>query len=225
MIRAYELGKDEGKGSEAMASVFMERFTGFTTLIVFALIAVSLDHRFLTDIRLVVALAFAFTGYLVVVGVVFYRPFLSFMQKRIPIQMVNKILKKAQHFQDAIYAYKDHRRDILYAILYSIVFYLTSVAIVYVGCVIFHVHVSVISLLSAVPIMLVVFMIPISLGGIGLQEWAYYFVLGMVGVPGAVGLSLGILYRARAVAFGLLGGAVYPFVTSRQARAARDVIS
>jgi uncharacterized membrane protein YbhN (UPF0104 family) len=65
----------------------------------------------------------------------------------------------------------------------------------------------------AVPLMLVLFMIPISLGGIGLQEWAYYFVLGMVGVPSAVGLSLGLLYRARAIGFGLLGGVIYPFIS------------
>jgi uncharacterized membrane protein YbhN (UPF0104 family) len=57
---------------------------------------------------------------------------------------------------------------------------------------------------------------PISLGGIGVQEWAYYFVLGMVGVPGAVGLSLGLLYRARAVFFGLIGALVYPMVSTKE---------
>ena len=55
-------------------------------------------------------------------------------------------------------------------------------------------------------------MIPISLGGIGLNEWAYYLVMGILGVPGAVGLSLGLLYRARAVAYALLGMAIYPLV-------------
>lgn len=216
VIRAYELGKGEGKTKEAMASVFMERFTGFTTLIIFALLAVSLDHRFLKDIRLVLALAFALAAYLGIIGMVFNRSFLSFIQERIRLKMVGKVLKKVQGFQDAVYMYKDHRMDILYAMGYSIVFYATSVLIVYVGCLMFDVQVSLSSLFAAVPIMLVVFMIPISLGGIGLQEWAYYAVLGIVGVPSAVGLSLGLLYRARAMAFGLLGGAVYPLVSWRE---------
>jgi len=59
-------------------------------------------------------------------------------------------------------------------------------------------------------------MMPISLGGIGVQEWAYYFILEMVGVPGAIGLSLGLLYRARAVCFGLIGGLVYPMVNTKE---------
>ena len=64
----------------------------------------------------------------------------------------------------------------------------------------------------AVPLMLLLFMIPISIGGIGLQEWAYFFVLSMVGVPAAVGLSLGLIFRARTIGFGLLGGIIYPFI-------------
>jgi len=186
VIRAYELGKLGGKRKEALASVFMERFTGFTTLIGFALLAVVIDHRFLKDIRLVAALAFALAAYLGVVGVVFNRSFLSFLRGRIPLKMLEKVLKKVEKFQDAVYMYKDHRLDILYAIGCSILFYVTSVMIVYVGCLMFHVHVPLSSLFMAVPIMLVVFMIPISVGGIGLQEWAYYFVLDLHANPPAV---------------------------------------
>jgi uncharacterized membrane protein YbhN (UPF0104 family) len=78
-------------------------------------------------------------------------------------------------------------------------------------------------LLTAVPVILILFMIPISLGGIGVQEWAYYFVLEIVGVPASVGLSLGLLYRARSLAFGVLGGAIYPFLSSGS-RTVRDCI-
>jgi len=67
--------------------------------------------------------------------------------------------------------------------------------------------------MTAVPVLLILFMIPFSLGGIGLQAWAYYFVLEAIGVPASIGLSLGLLFRARSLAFGLMGGAVYPFIT------------
>ena len=216
VIRAYELGKYEGKEQEAMASVFMERFTGLTTLIVFALIAVYMDHRFMSDLRLVVALAFVIGGYVVIVMMVFKRSFIPFVRKRIRITIVWRVLEKVERFQEAIYMYKNHRLDICYAMGYSILFYVTSVLIVYVGCLVFNVNVFLSELVWAVPIMLVVFMVPISLGGIGLQEWAYYFVLGMVGVPSAVGLSLGLLFRARQISMGLLGGAVYPLLSQRR---------
>ncbi len=120
--------------------------------------------------------------------------------------------------------YKYHRIEILYSMGYSILFYVGSVFIVYVGCLVFDARVSLSSVSLAVPVLLVLFMMPISRGGIGLHGWAYYFVMGMIGVPGAVGLSLGLLYRARTVAFGLLGGAVYSLVSSREGLGSREVI-
>ncbi len=224
VIRAYELGKFGGKNEEAMASVFMERFTGFTVLILFALVAVFLDQRFLGDFRVVVPLAVALVGYLGIVGIVFNRSFLSFWEKRLPVKIVGTVLKKVQKVQEAIYMYKYHRIEILYSMGYSILFYVGSVFIVYVGCLVFDVGVSLSSVSLAVPVLLVLFMIPISVGGIGLQEWAYYFVMGLIGVPSAVGLSLGLLYRARTVAFGLLGGAIYPLIRSREVLGSGELI-
>jgi len=93
------------------------------------------------------------------------------------------------------------------------------------GCLVFDVHVSLTKLSMAVPIMLVLFMMPISIGGIGLQEWAYYFVLGMVGVPGAVGLSLGLLNRTTTLVMGLLGGAIYPLLRSSGTFGSGEMVS
>ncbi len=225
VIRAYELGKIEGKKKEAMASVFVERFTGLTTLIVFAFMAVLIDRRFLGEIRVVGALIVALMGYVGVVAIVFNRTYLSFLEERVPSQIVGRIVRKVKGFQEAIYMYKDHKLKILYAMGYSVLFYVCSVLIVYVGCLVFGSRPSLTELSMAVPIMLIIFMIPISLGGIGLHEWAYYFVLGLIGVPGAVGLSLGLLYRARTVCFGLLGGAIYPLVSSREGNGELSITS
>jgi uncharacterized protein (TIRG00374 family) len=145
---------------------------------------------------------------------ILYRPFFVFTDKYIPIDSVKKTLKKVQSFQEAVYTYRNRKATLLNAMLLSILFYVNSVFIVYAGCLAFNYQVLLSDLFVAVPIILVIFMMPISLGGIGVQEWAYYFVLGMVGVPGAIGLSLGLLYRARAVFFGLIGALVYPMVSA-----------
>ena len=216
LIRVYELGKVDGKTREAMASVFMERVTGFTTLVLFGLLAVCLDQRYIRDERLLVLLAVIVMGYVAIVVVAFNRRLLSIVAARVRINSVKRAVTELQRYQEAIDMYKGHRLGIIYAIGYSIVFYASCVMMVYVGCLAFGVHVPVVKLLSAVPIMLILFMMPISIGGIGLKEWAYYFVLGMIGVSSAVGLGLALLDRGRTVAFGLLGGAVYPFVTEGQ---------
>ena len=217
LVRAYELGKYEGKKPEALASVFMERFTGYTILILFAVAAMGFDGRWRGDLRVLIPVAGAVACYVGIIWLVVSRSFVSWLEERAPTRIIGSLMRKIGKLQEAIYMYKDFKREMIWALGYSIAFYAISVMIVYVGCLTFATRVPLSSLLAAVPILLVLFMIPISVGGIGLQEWAYFFVLGMVGVPGGVGLSLGLLYRARAVAFGLVGGAIYPLLSEKGA--------
>jgi len=216
VVRGYELGKLSEKKPEAMASVFMERFTGVTVLMLFAVAAVILRWEFFQEARLMIVFFVVVTGYSVCVWMIFHRSFLSLIEKNIPGSFFKRIFKKIRHVQDAIYLYRQHWPCLGLALLCSVFFYLLAVFGVYVGCLTFAENPPLQDLLIAVPILLILFLIPISIGGIGYQEWAYLFVLSHIGVPITVGLSLGLLYRARSIAFGLLGGAIYPLVSGRK---------
>lgn len=225
VVRAYELGKTDGKPAEAMASVFMERFTGLTALIIFAGVAVAFDPHFLGDIKLTVALAIVCVAYLGVIVLVFQRTVLQMLQQRLQWALAQRLLRKLQKLQEAILLYRHQRRALWVAMLYSFVFYLISVWIVYTGCLTFGAAPNLTALFLVVPIMHILFMIPISLGGIGLQEWAYTAVLGMIGVSGAIGLSVALLYRARTILFGLIGGALYPLCSRAWPEGDRESVS
>jgi uncharacterized protein (TIRG00374 family) len=149
-------------------------------------------------------------AYLGVIGLVFQRAALQVLQERLQWTPAQRILHKMQKLQEAILLYRHQRWALLVSMLYSFVFYIISVWVVYTGCLTFGTTPDLRALFLVVPIMHILFMIPISLGGIGLQEWAYTAVLGMIGVPGAIGLSVALLYRARTILFGLIGGALYP---------------
>ena len=78
-----------------------------------------------------------------------------------------------------------------------------------VACLGFGQPASLLTLSIAVPVVLTISMIPISIGGLGLLEWAYFTVFSQLGLPGALGFSIALLARARAMAIGSLGGAFY----------------
>lgn len=212
-VRGYTLGKAYGKPVDGMASVFVERFTGYTALVVFGLLALACDRKLRSDIRLVVPIGLAILAYFGGLWMILSASWLRLAQRWLPAKVLQKCLAKIAAFQQATCLYRHEPRALVAALGCSTLFYLVSVTMVYVGCLTFNTTVSFVSLLSAVPVLLVLFMIPISFGGVGVQEWAYYFVLAALGVPGPVAVSLGLLFRARTLLFGLLGGALYPFVT------------
>jgi len=220
VVRAYQLGRAENRLAAATATVFMERFTGLVVLNVLALLAVLIDPRFRGNLWFVGLVSAVVAGTVLLAWLVFSRTLLNRLQALPLPEPVPRILTKIGKVQTAVLSYRGHPRALAVSMVYSVLFYAVSVLIVYVGCLSLGHRPPMIGMLVAVPVMLVVFMVPISLGGVGLQEWAYFAVLGVIGVPQAVGLSLGLLYRARSLLFGLAGGVLFPFTASAGSAAA-----
>lgn len=222
VVRAYQLGRSEGDGAAAFASIFAERYAGLVTLVVFAAVAVPLNHRFRAMPEVWLLLALASGGVAIGSWLVFDPRIRKKLQAWVGPGRLDRAFEKAARAQAAIGAYRHHPGSILQALLLSAVFYLVAVLLTWAGCMTFGAVVPLGTLATAVPLMLLLFLLPISIGGLGLHEWAYTAVLSLVGVPIAVGLSVGLLYRARSVIFALLGGALYPFLSSRGGTNVRD---
>ncbi len=209
VVRAYALGKSTGENAKAFASVFIERFTGLTALILVAVVAFFAAVRSLWDFWLVIAMAVSVLGYLALLVIVFNERYLTWMANKVPAGFVRKIFLKLKKFQDAILSIRGHRSAIVFAMANSFVFYLAAVVNVWVSALAFRCPLSFIDALIITPIIMVIMMLPISIGGIGLAEWAYFFTFDRLGFGGAVGLSVALLMRIKALAVGVLGGIYY----------------
>jgi uncharacterized membrane protein YbhN (UPF0104 family) len=76
----------------------------------------------------------------------------------------------------------------------------------------FHEDISLIGVATIVPVILVVAMVPLTVNGLGLQEWAYVFLFSWIGLPESVGLSTILLIRAKELLVALAGGVLYPIL-------------
>lgn len=209
IVRAYALGKSTGENAKAFASVFIERFTGLTALILVAVIAFFAAVRSLWDFWLVIAMAVSVLGYLALLVIVFNERYLTWLANKASVGMIRKIILKLKKFQDAILSIRGHRSAIVFAMVNSFVFYLAAVVNVWVSALAFRCPLSFLDALIITPIIMVIMMLPVSIGGIGLAEGAYFFTFDRLGFGGVVGLSVALLMRIKALAVGVLGGIYY----------------
>lgn len=218
VVRSYELGKFSGRQADALASVFVERYTGVLTLLALSGFAVlSQLSRFNVDfvvVSLVIfALALAFIAWMI------FDPRLYNLCKvkcTAWVPMSARIFSKLDKLLASIDRFRSQPSSIVWAFVNSLLFYVVAVLNVWVTALVFQLDVLLVDIAIATPIIMLIMNIPLSIGNIGLMEFAYSSVFVLMGYPPALGLSVAILMRLKSLIDGAMGAALAPlFVTQK----------
>ncbi|MDZ7724136.1 MAG: flippase-like domain-containing protein [candidate division KSB1 bacterium] len=206
VVRAYTLGKESNERAKVFSSVFVERFTGLSALLLMAVIAFAAAVRHLWDAWLPVALSLCLCGYGVLLLTILKRSILDWFTRHIRFSAAQSVFAKLKKFQDATLSLSNSPGTLWFAMFNSFFFYLAAVTNVYISSLAFSVAISYTDALIITPIVMIITMIPISIGGIGLAESAYFFTFERLQLSGPAGLSVALLLRAKALLAGLIGG-------------------
>ena len=213
VVRVYELGKLTKTNSESLASVFLERFTGMVVLTVVSLLAVvvSIKHYNLPIITNSLLLCVVMTSVIVWL-ILDKRPILIFNKKLGDrFSFLQKPCAKLLKIHDAIVEYKKDKRTLIFALIISLVFYFLAVINVWVSALAFSREIEFLTILVAVPAIMLIMNLPVSIGGLGLMEAAYSTIFQAFGYTSNIGLSTALLIRAKTIIDGLFGGLFYLF--------------
>jgi uncharacterized protein (TIRG00374 family) len=217
-VRSYELGKFSGRQADALASVFVERYTGVVTLLLIAAVAVlSQLARFNQGFIIVTLIAFGL-GLGFIAWLIFdprlYRIVREFLCARFSVAV--NIFAKLDKLLQSITVYKEQPSTIVLAFLNSLLFYFVAVVNVYLTALVFSAEVVFLDMLVATPIIMLIMNLPISIGNIGLMEVGYISVLELMGYGAELGLAIMLLMRFKSFFDAALGGILHPiFVTKK----------
>ncbi len=215
LIRIHELSRFTGKRAEAAASVFVERFSGMVVLFFFTVIAVFMQRQLLSVTWMVISLIIAIAASVAVIWIIVdERPYSfvkTWLQRRMPF--LTGILGKFDKLHQAVLEYRDDRLALVIALLNTFVFYLLAVVNVYVTARAFSPEIGFAELLVAVPLIMFIMNLPISIGGIGLMEFAFIFIFDISGYTSALALSTALLMRFKSFVDAGVGGLLYPVLS------------
>jgi len=224
LIRIHELGKMTGKRAEAAASVFIERFSGMVILFLLTIVALLMQRQLLSVVWMSVSLLFAVAASIALIWmIVDERPY-RFLTKILSNRsgLLDKILGKLDSIHGAVVEYRDDKSALLIALLNTFLFYFLAVLNVYVTALAFSAEVQFTELLVAVPLIMFIMNLPISIGGIGLMEFAFVFIFELSGYSGALALSTALLMRVKSFVDAGIGGLLYPVISAKFAAECDD---
>lgn len=217
-VRSFQLGQYTGKQAEAFASVFVERYTGVLVLLILAALAVVAKLSVFNIDFIIASIAL----FVVLLGIMawliidprFYNAIKTWFMRLLPVTGV--VFKKADAFLEAVNLYRDRPMSIVWAFINSFIFYFLAVVNVYVTALVFSQDIVFIDILVATPIIMLIMNVPLSIGNIGLMEFAYSKVFDLMGYSPAIGLSVAILMRLKSLFDGAMGGVLQPIILQSQ---------
>ena len=225
VMRGFSLARYTDRSADAAVSVIVDRVIGLmaymTTAVIAAIIAVNFSgHTELQQVEWVaiVALAALAMGF----GVLLSRRLRALIARIFQIRFLAPLAPLWGRISEAFGAYRFRYRALLAA------FGIALIGIVCTTLVNWLLSRSMGGLMSfeAIalfnPLIALVLMVPISIGGIGVSQTAYPFFFGLAGVPADHALAVSILMQAIMFLGSLPGGVLWLIGKRQQPVVARD---
>lgn len=222
IYRMYSLGRDTGKKALSISSVLMERAIGVFSLLTLSLVSLYYSI-FITNneifVPLVIPVLFmtALFSTVSAFSIIFIKR--GYFNK---IKSNNSIMLKLQNFINTIPNYFSNKTILVEAFLLSLLFQFTIVVWTYAVSYAMDISISFLVLCVTIPLINLLTILPLSIGGIGVRETAYVFFLVPFGLEPSEAISISLISVLLQTVLRLLAGAVFFWGVSRQTKANFD---
>jgi uncharacterized protein (TIRG00374 family) len=196
IIRVYELSKNKGNTDKVLASVFLDRVFGLLSMLLVAFLAAWYAHfsgqmgwkipLLISTAVLSVPIAFAIARYS--------------LTKNIRLNTSRKLLTKITEFYNRFITALHNTAIPVYG---YVVLMLLSVFVQFIRCLVFMLifiglgaDMPIINYFIFIPIVFILMLLPISIGGLGVRETALFAFFGPYGLSVAICTVSGLIFHA-----------------------------
>jgi uncharacterized protein (TIRG00374 family) len=209
VARGYDLYRYTQKGKEAAISVIVERLTGFTAQMLIAVIALGLIYPSLHDPLLAWLILGATLVYLLALLVLLNPAIFILSDRTLQKMKFRQLGQKLLQIPEAISPYKSSPLVLTQTVLLSLFLQALTILIYYVLSNSLHLTIPLAYFFLFLPIINIVSMIPISLGGLGLREGISVYLFQIIGVESAHALGLSLAWFLIILLTSLIGGVIF----------------
>lgn len=192
VVKGYYLYKETGNGAHSVSSIFLDRYSGYTVLMIFTAVALFFSYDFLSKTELPIFFIGLIGSFVAISLVLWVNIFHGWAVKLLLKINFYKLNEKIDSLYNALMEYKGRKSVLVKIVMFSVIIQ---------GLIIFGyfilgnalgVELSLKYYFLFIPLIATASMIPISFAGLGVREgvFVYLFTKAGVGLEEALGLSL-----------------------------------
>jgi len=213
LIRAVYLNKEINSWKLSASSVFLDRFIGILSLFFLAFVSFLIKIIFEGTSNstaltyLIIGTVCLFVCWVLLINL---HSVLRYVF-RLRNQKLIKFLEKYELFSESINFSNYPKAIIINSFVISVVGNLLSALSIYFIALALNIQIGILPILVTFPLVTVISMVPISVGGIGLREGAFVFFLAGYSISSSSAIAISILYFSSIVFLGIIGAIIFSF--------------
>ena len=209
LVRSVDLGMYTKRLREVMATVLLDRLSGYVGLVTVALLAVLFGWQFIQDRSVLLAVAII-TAILIFILLVLFNKFIySKINKLLESPNSGKIREAIKNLHEDIHIFKHHKKVILNNLLVSLLIQIISPITFYITALSLGINKGIIYFFVLLPIIGAISLLPISIGGLGLRDATTIFFFTRIGVSKDLAFTMSLVSFLFILIYGCFGGLIY----------------
>ncbi|RME83373.1 MAG: UPF0104 family protein [Caldilineae bacterium] len=212
LMRGYGLARYMDRGAVAVASVMLDRLLGLAAYMSVAtlasLVTVFLDGHSELSVLPVVA-TIAALSLLLLAAILLSRRVRRLVERVVKGTFLRRFGRIWDSLSLAFEVYRSHTKTLLIAFCVGLVGIASTSLLNFVLSESLGGGITLLEAFLFTPLIAMVLIIPISVGGVGLSQMAYPFFYGLVGIPAAHAFSMSVLMQAVQLFCSLPGGVLW----------------
>ncbi len=215
VVKIYYIGRHSNSYSQSFASTFLDRDTGMLAMLIIACVAIVLYPVSVPGIPVSIIIWGAFALFITGNMCLFAPRCHSILNRLLKRLKMTRIERKADRVANAFHIIGERKFVLLGSMLISFVNQFLFISAIWTMAFGMRLEIPFSYFLVFVPVINLISMIPISLNGMGLREYAFMSLFGGIGMEPASCFALGLVTSIMIVLSSLPGGIIYIFYRNR----------
>ncbi len=209
IVRGYTIYRMTQGQDASIASIVVDRLSGFAALVAIALVSTAAASRTVQDPQvagMILGVAAVFGAGLVVL---LNARIMGWSTRVLSVLGLHRFQSRLDGLVGAVHRYRRHRLALRQALLLSVLLQALIIVAYYLVGVGLHLHLSIAYFFLFVPLITVMAMLPVSVAGLGVREGGVVYFFAKAGVDPAVALSMSLVWFSLSLFVSALGGLAF----------------
>jgi len=209
VVKSADLAGHTRKAKEVIATVLLDRLSGYIGLVLVILPALLLGGELVRDKVVSTSVAVIVILLIFILLVLFNRFIYSRITRFLTAPGAGRIREAISDLHSEIHIFRRHKKVIISNLVLSFVIQLISPLSAYFIALSLGIKISILYFFIFLPIIGAITLLPIAIGGLGLRENLFVVYFAKAGVIKQLAVAMSLLSFSFIVVYGAIGGLIY----------------